>query len=73
MVLPAIGSGAGETTFQDVQLPHLINVELLPAVRRAARALAAYLEAEQPLDAVPDPVVVGLDDSGSAALVRKLD
>ena len=73
MVLLAIRSGAGETTFQYLQLADLIDVELLPAVRWAARALATYLEAEQPLDAAPDPVVVGLDDSGSPALVSKLD
>jgi len=55
MVLPAIRSGAGETTFQHLQLADLTDVELLPAVRCAARALAAYLEAEQPLDAARIP------------------
>jgi hypothetical protein len=73
MVLRAIGPCANEPTFQHAQLADLIDVELLPAMRRTAVTLAADLKTEQALEATSDPVVVRLDDSGASGFVDELD
>jgi hypothetical protein len=73
MLLRAIGPCASEPTFQHAQLADLIDVELLPSVRRTALALTADLKPEETLDATSDPVVVRLNDSGSSAFIDELD
>ena len=52
---------------------HLLDLELLPSIRRAALAVAADLKAEQGLDATSDPIVVRLDDSGASSSVDEFD
>jgi hypothetical protein len=71
MVLRAVGPCARETTFQDAQVMHSVDVELLPSMRRAALALAADLKRRQALDA--DAVVVRLCDARSPGPVEELD
>jgi hypothetical protein len=73
MVLRAVGPRTREPTFQHAQLTHLVDVELLPSMRRAAVTLAADLKTKQTLDAMSDPVVVRLGDSGASDFVNELD
>jgi hypothetical protein len=73
MVLHAISSCAGESPFQEAQLTDVPELELLPPARRTASTVAADLKSEQALDAVPDPIVMRLDDSTTTGLVHELD
>ena len=73
MVLSGVGTRAGEPLFQHAQLPHPVDVELLPAMRLAALTLTADLKTEQALRAVADAVVVRLDDAESAGFVDEFD
>jgi hypothetical protein len=73
MVLRAVGPCARETPFQEAQVMHSVDVELLPSMRRAALALAADLKRKQALDAIPDAVVVRLCDARSPGPVDELD
>ncbi len=73
MVLRTIGPSAGEPALKHAQTADLIDVEMFPSVRRTASTLAADLKPEQALDAMSDAVVVRLDDTGTPALVDKLD
>jgi hypothetical protein len=73
VVLRTISPSTGKSTLQDAQAPDLIDVELLPSVRRTALTLTADLKSEQALDATPDAVVVRLDDAVTPAFVDKLD
>ena len=69
MVLCALGSRARERVFRHPQLANLRDVELLPPVGCAALTVAAELKAQQPLDAMPDPIVVRLGQPGSSGPV----
>lgn len=73
MALRAVGPCAGEPSLQDVQLMHLVDLELLPSMRRAASTLAADLKAEEELDAMLDAVIVRLDGPGSSDSVDELN
>ena len=73
MVLRAIGPRAGEVAVEHVQLADFLDGELLPPVRRTAVTLAADLKAKQAFDAVPDAVIVRLDDAESSAPVDKVN
>jgi hypothetical protein len=72
-VLRAVGSCAGEPTIEHAQVMYLLDLELLPSVRRTAPTLAADLKTEQALDAASDPIVVRLDDSGASSFVHEFD
>jgi hypothetical protein len=73
MLLGASDPRASEPTLQHPQLMHLLDLELLPSVRRAALTVAADLKAEQGLYATSDPIVVRLDDSGASGFVDEFD
>lgn len=53
-MLRRVGVRAGEAALQHFQLSHVLEVEPLPSVRGAARAVARNLIREQALDAVQD-------------------
>src|SRR5262249_62033981 len=73
MLLGAVGACAGESSLEQAHVGHLIDVELLPAVRRPAPACAAQLIPEHRFDATTDAVVVGFDDAGPSGFVDERD
>jgi hypothetical protein len=73
MVLRTVGPRAGKSTFQHTQLTDLLQVELLPSMRRAAVTVAADLKAEQILSSTSHAVVVRLDDAGPPDFVDEFE
>jgi hypothetical protein len=73
MVLRAIGPTASKPALQNAQMADSIDVELFPSVRRTALTFATNLEPEQGLDAMPDAVVVRLDDANASGFVDEFD
>jgi hypothetical protein len=73
MMLRTVGARTSEPTFKHAQVTDLLDVEMFPAMRRAALTLAGHLKAEQHLGATADSIVVRLDDSGSSGLIHELD
>ena len=73
VVLRGIRPSAREPAVENAEMGHLLDLELFPPVRCTAAALAADLKPEQGFDAMPDPVVMRLDNSRASGLVDELD
>jgi hypothetical protein len=50
MVLRTVGTGSGEATFKHAQLLDLLDVEVLPFMRRTTATRTTDLKAEQTFD-----------------------
>ena len=73
MVLSLVGPCFGEPTFQYVQRPDRVDVELFPSMRRTTATLATDLKAEQKLHATANAVVMRFDDSDLSDSAHELD